>query len=63
MPMSDNPRDAQPERQRTAADLRELIDALDRRTPGLEGESERQVVREAAALKAQALARLDELGW
>jgi len=41
--------------------LRELIQALDARTPQLERVGEVEIAREAATLKAKALARLAEL--
>ena len=41
--------------------LRELIAALDRRVPNLERQGEVVIAREAASLKARALARLAEL--
>jgi hypothetical protein len=41
--------------------LRELIEALDRRAPHIEGHGEMEIAREAAALKARAVARLAEL--
>jgi hypothetical protein len=41
--------------------LRELIAALDRRAPHIEGHGEMEIAREAAALKARAIARLAEL--
>ena len=43
------------------ADLRELIVALDRRVPRLERTGELAIVREAAALKRAALARIGTL--
>lgn len=43
------------------AALTELIDALDRRVPHVERVGESQIAREAAALKADALARIEEL--
>lgn len=53
--------DRTPEHERTIADLHELIDALDRRAPRAEPESERKVAGEAAALRRVARARLDTL--
>lgn len=41
--------------------LRELIAALDRRVPNFEKQGEIVIARDAAALKARALARLAEL--
>lgn len=43
------------------ADLRELIEALDRRVPRLEREGERDIARDAAALKTEAMKRIAEL--
>jgi len=42
--------------------LRELIRALDARTPHLERAGEMAIAREAATLRAKALTRLVELG-
>lgn len=42
--------------------LRELIQALDARTPHLERAGEVEIAREAAILKVKALTRLAELG-
>jgi hypothetical protein len=42
--------------------LRELIQALDARTPQLERVGEVAIAREAATLKVKALTRLAELG-
>ena len=42
-------------------DLRELVAALDRRVPRFERDGERAIVRDAAALKAEALKRIAEL--
>ncbi len=42
-------------------DLRELVAAIDRRVPRLEREGERAIARDAAALKVEALKRIDEL--
>ncbi len=41
--------------------LRELIEALDARTPNLERVGEVEIAREAATLKVKALTRLAEL--
>lgn len=41
--------------------LRELIEALERRAPRLEREGEIRIAREAAALKLKALQRIAEL--
>jgi hypothetical protein len=41
--------------------LRELIDALDRRVPQIERSGETQIAREAAELKAKALKRITVL--
>ena len=42
-------------------DLRELIAALDRRVPHLERDGEREIARDAQALRRAALARITEL--
>jgi hypothetical protein len=42
-------------------DLRELVAALDRRVPRLERDGELAIARDAAALKVQALKRIEEL--
>ena len=42
-------------------DLRELIAALDHRVPHLEREGEREIARDAQALRRAALARIAEL--
>ena len=42
-------------------DLREFIAALDRRVPRLEREGERDIARDAKALKRAALKRISEL--
>jgi hypothetical protein len=44
-----------------AAALRELIDAVDRRTPQLEGACEPRVAKVAAALRFEAARRLETL--
>jgi hypothetical protein len=58
--MSDQP----PTRGSTAgviAALGELIDALDRRVPHIERAGEIQIARDAARLKSEAVARINEL--
>jgi hypothetical protein len=42
--------------------LRELLAALDRRTPRPERVDEDQIARDAAALRSEALARIGDLG-
>jgi hypothetical protein len=42
-------------------DLRELVAALDRRVPHLDRKGERDIAREAAALRAQAMKRIREI--
>ena len=42
-------------------ELRELIAALDRRLPGVEQAGEAAIAHEAAALRARALRRIEEL--
>lgn len=44
-----------------ARDLQELIDALDRRLPGVARAGELAIVRDAEALRAKAVDRLAEL--
>jgi hypothetical protein len=44
-----------------ARDLQELIAALDRRLPNMERSGEQAIARDAAALRAKAVARLAEL--
>jgi hypothetical protein len=44
-----------------ARELRELIAALDRRVPHVERAGEASIARDAAALKARALKRIEEL--
>ena len=44
-----------------ARDLQELIDALDRRLPGVERAGELDIARDAEALRGKAVARLAEL--
>jgi len=46
---------------RLARDLQELIDALDRRLPAVAQAGEVAIMRDAAALRAKAVARLEEL--
>ena len=48
-------------RSELARELRELIAALDRRVPQLERAEETAIARDAAELRAQAMARLAEL--
>jgi hypothetical protein len=43
-------------------ELLELIAALDRRVPHIQRAGEASIARDAAALKARALKRLEELG-
>jgi hypothetical protein len=47
---------------RLIARLRELVDALDRRTPRPDRANEDQIARDAEALKNEALARIGDLG-
>lgn len=55
-------RNAASQRQAMARHLRELVAALEARTPQLERTGEIEIAREAAALKEKALKRLAELG-
>ena len=48
-------------RPQLARDLQELIAALDRRLPGVEQAGEVAIARDAAALRARAVARLAQL--
>ena len=42
-------------------DLRELVAALDRRVPHLDRKGERDIARDAAALRAEAMNRIREI--
>jgi len=42
-------------------DLRELVAALDRRVPHLDRKGEHDIARDAAALRAEAMKRIDEI--
>ena len=42
-------------------DLRELVAALDRRVPQLDRKGERDIARDAAALRAEAMNRIREI--
>jgi hypothetical protein len=42
-------------------DLRELVAALDRRVPHLDRQGERDIARDAAALREQAMSRIREI--
>ena len=61
--MGEHESDAKSASPRTSmiADLREFIRALDRRVPRLERVGERQIAREAAALREKALKRIAQL--
>lgn len=48
-------------RRRVVRELMELIAALDRRMPQVQRAGEASIARDAAALKARALKRIDEL--
>lgn len=48
-------------RDRVIADLRELVEALDRRVPRLERAGEIQIAHDAAKLKEEAIRRIGEL--
>ncbi len=48
-------------RERTVRELRELIAALDRRVPHVERAGEVSIARAAAALRLEAVRRIDEL--
>jgi hypothetical protein len=49
------------DRDRVVSELRELIDALDRRVAHIERVGEIEIAREAAALKREALTRIEAL--
>jgi hypothetical protein len=49
------------DRTELARELRELIDALDRRVPHVEKAGEESIARDAAALREKAMKRLAEL--
>ena len=49
------------DRETLLAELTELVEALDRRTPSLERAGEARIAQEAAALKAQAEMRILKL--
>lgn len=57
--MADSP--AVIDRKKLLAQLTELVEALDRRTPGLARAGEARVAEDAAALKRQANTRIMEL--
>jgi hypothetical protein len=57
--MSDTPQNDK--RKQQIRHVRELIAALDRRLPRIEGAGEADIARDAAALKKKALERLAEL--
>lgn len=59
--MDDQQRTAAAARDHVIAALGELIDALDRRVPNVERVGEIRIAREAAALKKEALTRIEEL--
>jgi hypothetical protein len=59
MTMADSP--AVVAREKLLADLTELVQALDRRTPALRSAGETRVAEDAAALKRQATLRIMEL--
>jgi hypothetical protein len=52
---------AQTQRDQAVRELRELIAALDRRVPHMERAGEVSIARAAAALKSEALQRIQEL--
>jgi hypothetical protein len=61
MPIPPGTPDFPVERERMIGELRDLIAALDRRAPGVASGAERRIARDAAALKRQAVALLEEL--
>jgi len=59
--MIDRARGAETTRTRTVRELHELIEALDRRLPQVQRAGETSIARAAAALRAEALRRIEEL--
>ena len=47
--------------ERLLSDLQQLVEALDRRLPRLEGLGEAEIARDAADLRARAVKRIEEL--
>jgi hypothetical protein len=60
-PITTRPANRAAARQRTLRELRELIAALDRRVPHVERVGELSIAKAAAALKTDALKRIEEL--
>ena len=56
-----NDTDGTMDRDRILSELRELVEALDRRVPRVERVGEVRIAREAAALRKEAAARIEEL--
>jgi len=56
-----NDRDGTTDRDRVVAALRELVEALDRRVPHVERLGEVRIARESAALRKEAVRRIEEL--
>jgi hypothetical protein len=56
-----DPSHVESNRSRLVRELRELIEALDRRVPHIEREGEVQIALEAASLREKAVARLAAL--
>ena len=59
--MVERKRDTRTDMQPMIEDLRELVQALDRRVPQLERRGETDIVRDAEALKNKALERIADL--
>lgn len=59
--VSDDTMDPEKSRSQTVRELEELIAALDRRVPHVERMGELSIARAAAALRADALRRIEEL--
>jgi hypothetical protein len=57
----DNANTNETARHRLLADLRELVEALDRRVPHVEREGEARIARDAAALRKTAEERITQL--
>jgi hypothetical protein len=59
--MGEEPQPRTSVRRRAIAALRELVEALDRRVPQIGRVAETRIARDASALRAQAMRRIDEL--
>lgn len=61
-PRGDHPSRGETRHTRTIRELQELVAALDRRVPQVERVGEASIARAAAALRAAAVKRMEELG-